>query len=190
MSAPAACPAELVPLVAACLAPTVTERGSSYWRELQRCEQAHHLRYHLGIYQAPHARSEDLGDKADYFELGQLVHGALAYVQLHHEQGAKWWHVINHAAAERTAEGEPRWDPLAVFEAERLLRGYFATYPTATGWPDGAELVMVEELLQHEWQGACDVCGGAGTYLDRQHGDYCPSVYTCACFNRNVIGQQ
>jgi hypothetical protein len=160
MSAPI--PSALRHAVAEAFAFTGTEWGSSRWSEFRRCPQAHNLRYVVQLRRKPESLRDELDEegKIDPLTLGNLVHSARGYVELHHAEGAEWQHVIEEARARG-------YDPLLVAEAERLLAGYFAHWGTDNaGWPEGVEIVDVERLyswpLNETLHQAVPIFGAAG----------------------------
>jgi hypothetical protein len=172
---PPSVPEALRPAVAEAFAFTGTEWGSSRWGEYRRCPQAHHLRYHLRVSRTPASAQQERDEEGrlDYFALGNLVHAARGYFELTHDRGGDWRHVLE------VARAQPDADPLLVAEADRLLGGYFARWGEANaGWPEGAEIVSVERLYEHEWpdpdHGTCPSCDGTGSRLVRTY------TYRCA----------
>lgn len=125
-----------LPLIRDALTPTQTTHGASRWAELRRCPRAHHLRYTLGI-----QRIHRIDDGVDYFALGTLIHGALAYWQ---RNALSWQDVIEHALDEAAGGSGLR----EALDAHRLLEGYEAHWGSNPGgWPNGATVVAVEHAM-------------------------------------------
>lgn len=133
------------------LVSTATVWGSSRLTELQRCPQAHHLRYAEGI---------EPKRKAVYFDIGSYVHACLRWVNegtIACEPEPRDWRLVIAAArekrdamiAEGTAEPVP-WDEIdPIDEAERLVGPYYASHGPR-GWPEGVRLLHVERPLRSD----------------------------------------
>lgn len=138
---------------------TATEWGSSYWSEMRRCGLGHHLRYSVGL----RARVRDEDPFADfgifsddegpedpaYFEVGQLVHAVIAYVSagaMHGAPGLDWGAVLDAAGHEHDLH--PKYDSCNIYEADRLMQAYWATWGLDNaGWHHSWKILAVEELI-------------------------------------------
>jgi hypothetical protein len=138
------------------LAPTITQFGSSRFSEYRRCQRAHALRYRDNIVRLRLGPSDTL----DYFQLGILIHAALAYFWEGLKLGEqRSWRDVLHAATQRP-EGLERD---LYLEAERLLAAYFAHHqsdpPFGSDWGEGVEIVDVERELADGAE-PCPECNG------------------------------
>lgn len=139
------------------LEPTPTEWGASRWGEYRRCHFAHHLRYHLRLVSTPR-RDDDwdaaaVDDRPDtsYFELGQLVHAGHRWMREGVLAGERrprdWRHVL--AVATLDGHGHRAYDVGHVYEAERLLRAYYARWGVENaGFDPELRIVAVEHELR------------------------------------------
>jgi len=141
------------PRIAAALAPTQTEHGSSRIAELQRCRVGHALRYEQHI--------EPI-KKAVYFDTGHFVHGCLRLVNEAVIEGREfpdWKAVIAFAREQREAKGETvAWDEKdPIDEAEMCVERYYATHGEHNGgWPEAAKLLHAELFLEdRELEATC-----------------------------------
>lgn len=133
------------------LADTVTEFGSSRFGEYRRCPRAHHLRYERGIVLKPRDLENLDGSEGEplYFQTGRIVHGVMRYMQegIMVGETRDWRDVIE---AARSLED---LDSQSIVESSRLMAAYFDHWygehgSGNAGWPRGAEIVAVEELLE------------------------------------------
>jgi hypothetical protein len=143
--APATPDARTIALARACLGNTQTEWGASRWGEYRRCHKAHHLRYHLRLSPTPRDDTDDEDDRDDtgYFEVGKLVASAHQFVRegIMADEARDWRHVLAVAA-------EGAKDLGHVYEAERLLTGYYGMYGTDNGgFPEGTKILAVEHEM-------------------------------------------
>lgn len=120
--------------IAAALAETATEWGSSRFAQHRRCQQAHDLRYRLKV--MPQAR-------ALHFGVGTLVHAGLRYTSegvIAGEPQPRDWRLLIDAASRRL-----EFTPEACDEASRLLHWYFDFWGQENaGWPEGVKIVACE----------------------------------------------
>lgn len=116
------------------LSSTATPYGSSRWSEYARCPRAYQLRYSHGIMPV-----EDAG----YFEVGRVIHGAIAYAALGAMFGTPCdWRDAVAAARKRGADG---W---AALEATRLLAGYFEQWGTENAGYCQLQIADVESYYE------------------------------------------
>ena len=149
--------------VKAALADTVTEWGSSRYSEYRRCPKAHHLKFELGIENAPKdpEKLESGEGEPVYFQVGRLCHAVLRYVQEGVMAGTPrlWTDVIEVAAT------LPESDLEQAHHAERLMGAYFLNHGEANaGWPEGTK-ILGTELLYESRVGSAPYTGRVDTLL-------------------------